>query len=64
MKKTTLIIGITTLLINFSVLAQNEPIEFGLKAGLNYSNLIIDDNIPAETNAKIGFHLGGFLSLN
>jgi hypothetical protein len=62
MKKTTLIIGITTLLINFSVLAQNEPIEFGLKAGLNYSNLIIDDNIPAETNAKIGFHLGGFLS--
>ena len=62
MKKTTLLIGITTLIINFSVLAQNESIGFGLKAGLNYSNLIINDNIPAETNAKIGFHFGGFLS--
>ena len=34
----------------------------GLKAGLNYSSLIIDDRIPAETNSKIGFHFGWFLS--
>lgn len=63
MKKTTLLIGIMALLINFKALSQNEPVEFGLKAGLNYSSLIIDKNLPAETNSKIGFHLGGFLSL-
>lgn len=62
MKKITLLIGISILLISIKANSQNESIEYGLKAGLNYSNLIIDDRLPAETNAKFGFHIGGFLS--
>ena len=61
MKKTTLLIGL--ILITTSVFGQERIIEFGLKAGLNYSNFLDtnEEDIPAEYNGKIGFHIGGFV---
>jgi len=61
MKKITLFIGL--ILITTSVFGQKKNAEFGLKAGLNYSNFLDtnDEDIPAEYSGKIGFHIGGFV---
>lgn len=63
MKKNLLLIGIFIILNSLSAQSQKYPIEFGLKAGLNYSDLIIDKRYPMETNPKFGFDIGGFLSI-
>lgn len=60
LKKILLFIGLFPL--TATLFGQDNPIEFGLKAGLNYSDLIIDKNLPFETNSKFGFHVGGFLN--
>ncbi len=61
MKKTLLLIGI--FLVTLTTYSQNNQIEFGIKAGLNYASFIDnnDDDISADYKAKIGFHLGGFV---
>lgn len=67
MKKITLFIGLTILLINFKASGQENETKFGIKAGLNYSNFILGkefpSDFPANFNGKIGFHVGGFLKL-
>lgn len=62
MKSKTFLFSLVTLFISLNALSQKDAIEFGLKAGLNYSNLIIDSNFPMKTNPKVGFHLGGYFS--
>lgn len=63
MKKTVILIGIFLMTIN--VFGQNETLEYGIKGGLNYSSFIDnnDEDIPADYEGKIGFHLGGFVSI-
>lgn len=63
MKKTLLLIGLT--LFTLTSFGQNRATEFGIKGGLNYSSFIDrnDKDIPADYNGKVGFHIGGFISL-
>lgn len=63
MNKTFLLIGLV--LISLTSFGQNKETEFGLKGGLNYSSFIDsnDEDIPADYNGKIGFHIGGYISL-
>jgi len=67
MKKITLLIGLAIFLINLNAIGQGTSTEFGIKAGINYSNFIKGNDIPSEFpidfNGKIGFHIGGFLRL-
>lgn len=67
MKKITFVISCILLLANQNSNSQENNIEFGLKAGLNYSNFILSNKFssgfPGEYNAKFGFHIGGFLNL-
>jgi len=61
MKKTTLLIGLFALLINFNALSQNTQIEYGLKTGVNFSkysgNLVV-----GKYEFKAGFYAGGFVN--
>lgn len=45
------------LFVNFGLSAQEQPLRFGVKAGVNLSNATIND--AAGTNSKIGYHIGG-----
>ena len=66
MKKIKLLI--TAILFGFSLhsQAQNSNLEFGIKAGANYSKITPDYNLDgrdyAEHHRKPGFYLGAFLS--
>ncbi len=68
MKKNILLFGILILLFSLNANSQDNKIKFGIKAGINYSTFILGKDIPnefpADFNGKIGFHIGGFLSLN
>ncbi len=68
MKKITLLIGLIIVLTSFHAKGQEKEVDFGIKAGANYSNFIFGKDIPSEFpanfNGKIGFHVGGFLKLS
>lgn len=46
------------LLLSNSIFAQDKKVSFGLKGGVNYSNLNGGDNKPI-----VGFHVGGFTEI-
>ena len=65
MKKNILILSLTILFFSVNTFGQGNKIDFGVKAGINYSTLILGNDIsselPASFNGKIGFHIGGFM---
>src|SRR5512143_3993926 len=48
---------IALLLLSLCTLVKAQDTHFGIKAGLNISNLKVEDG--ADYNAKAGFHIGG-----
>lgn len=54
-----LLLAGASLFINLSLSAQKLPLRFGIKAGLNLSNAIVND--AAGTTSKLGYHIGGTL---
>ena len=65
MKKNILILSLTILFFSVNTFGQEGKIDFGVKAGVNYSTLILGNDVPSEFpasfNGKIGFHIGGFM---
>jgi hypothetical protein len=53
------------LLTVFSLAAANAQVQFGVKAGANFSNLSVsgDNGSEADTKTKVGFHGGAFVSV-
>lgn len=59
-----LIVCMIMLGINYHGISQDDTMKCGLRAGMNFSKMIVDDNIPAESTAKIGFYVGGIFSFD
>ncbi|MGS2765201.1 porin family protein [Sinomicrobium sp. M5D2P9] len=51
-------------ILTININTAQENVELGLKAGLNYSSFINnnDRSIPADYKGKAGFHAGGFVN--
>jgi hypothetical protein len=65
MKKTLLFKGLTMLIVCLMTISSFAQVSVGAKAGLNVSNLSgIKDLEGFESNALVGFHLGGFVTFN
>ncbi|WP_378187510.1 porin family protein [Aquimarina sp. W85] len=64
MKKLYLALG--ALLITFnSIFSQDQKINFGMIAGMNYSSLLkAESEIPTDYKGKVGFLIGGFVNIN
>lgn len=61
MKKTNFIFICFLFLISFKSFSQTKT-EWGLKAGLNYTDYRIQTPVPAEFKGKFGFYVGGIVS--
>lgn len=44
------------------VILKEEKIQYGIKAGINFAELIGDDAIP-ESDRKVGYSFGGYISI-
>ena len=55
MKKFILIIAI---LFGFSFNSQAQDIKFGVKGGLNFANINLDNDVDAEFDSRTGYHIG------
>jgi len=64
MKKLKILCGLVFL--STAMIAQNEKMELGLKAGINYTNKVTSNDFLSNTefNGTVGFMVGGFLNLN
>lgn len=66
MKKSFIFASILTLTFSAQVNAQDSPREtlaFGVKAGLNYSNVYDEEGQDFEADSKIGFAGGAFIGI-
>jgi len=67
MKRIIPLILVFIFMISLSINAQSIDIEFGVKAGANYSqftpDLMVDGVKFANYKGKLGYYLGGFLNL-
>jgi len=65
LRRNTIIISVIVLLFSINIFGQENKIDFGVKAGVNYSTLFFGNDVPSEFpasfNGKIGFHIGGFM---
>ena len=65
MKRITIILSLTILFFSVNTFGQENKIDVGIKAGVNYSTLFFGNDVPSEFpasfNGKIGFHIGGFM---
>lgn len=64
MKKITLLLILS--LASLYVLGQENSLEYGIKGGLNFSSLLekSNDDVPGDYSGKVGFHMGGFVSIS
>jgi hypothetical protein len=60
--KKIFVVGIVCLLVNYVLKAQTAHAEFGLKGGVNISNISIDNN--GDYNSRTGFYLGGLAHIH
>jgi len=59
MKKTILTIALT--IITLSTVTSQEKIQFGIKGGINFTNMSVDFLVDKEY--KTGFHIGGLVEI-
>jgi hypothetical protein len=63
MNKISIVFGIVLILFIYNINAQETKHNFGIKAGLNYSNFIGGSGYNGNFNGRIGYNIGGFFNL-